>query len=155
MGFFSWIYSDINKQLMAMEMADTYLLVPEEFQDEYGKYIKEGFYQGYGRFGGYDIYDLIPEWNKEMIPEIIDRIQQGKWECTTDKVSTIKNLRNYYEGKPITCELRWLGIVLACYDEDNESLKYPIKITSKPMEYKDVTASKTDPNQGWWVDDED
>ena len=155
MGFFSWIYSDTNKQLMAMEMADTYLLVPEEFQDVYGKYIKEGFYRGYGRFGGYDVYDLIPEWNKEMIPEIIDRMKNNNWKNSCVSEREIKELQNYYEGKEINCELRWLGIIMACDDEDNSELKYPIKITTVPMEYNDVAPSKRDPNQGWWVDDDD
>ena len=70
MGEFSWIYSDTKKQLVNFEMADTYLLVPPAFQKKYGKAIHETCYEGYGRFGRYDVYDLIAEWNKEMIPEI-------------------------------------------------------------------------------------
>ena len=151
MGQFSWIYSDTDKQVRDNWRADTYLLVPEEFQDKYGEYIYEECYDGYGRFGRYDVYDLIPEWNKKEIPKIIERMKKGEWKCTPD----IENLQNYDEGKPIDCELRWLGIVLACYDEDNESLKYPIKITSKPMKYKDVNPSKSDPNQGWYYDEDD
>ena len=148
MGQFSWIYSDTKKQVVDNKIADTYLLVPRPFQSKYGKAIYEYCYDGYGNFGAYDIYDLIPEWNKEMIPEIIRRIKNGNWKCRTSE-EDIQNLTNYYEGKPITCELRWLGIVMACYDEDNFALKYPIKITSKEMDYEDVKPSKSDPNQGW------
>ena len=97
------------------------MLVPKPFQEKYGKAIYEDYYDGYGRFGRYDVYDLIPEWNKEMIPEIIRRIKAGNWKCSTNE-NDITNLQNYYEGKPITCELRWLGIVMACYDEDNFAL---------------------------------
>lgn len=148
MGQFSWIYSDTEKQVLDNKYADTYLLVPEPFQEKYGKAIYESCYDGYGHFGGYDIYDLIPEWNKGMIPEIIRRIKSGNWYASAGE-KDILNLQNYYEGKPITCELRLLGIIMACYDEDNFALEYPIKITTKEMNYKDADPSKTDPNQGW------
>ena len=154
MGQFSWIYSDTNKQLIDNRKADTYLLVPKPFQEKYGKAIYESCYDGYGRFGRYDVYDLIPEWNKEMIPEIIRRINAGNWKCSTSE-NDITNLQNYYEGKPITCELRWLGIVMACYDEDNFALEYPIKITTKEMEYENARPSEGDPNQGWESYDDD
>lgn len=148
MGQFSWIYSDTNKQLVDNKQADTYLLVPKPFQKKYGKAIYESRYDGYGDFGKYDVYNLIPEWNKEMIPEIIRRSQSGDWYCSISE-KDINNLQNYYEEKEISCELRWLGIIMACYDEDNFALKYPIKITTKEMEYEEAKASETDPNQGW------
>lgn len=148
MGQFSWIYSDTNKQLVDNKRADTYLLVPKPFQEKYGKAIFESCYDGYGRFGTYDVYDLIPEWNKEMIPEIIHRIKAKNWVCSTSE-KDITNLQNYYEGKPITCELRWLGIIMACYDEDNFALEYPIKITTREMDYENASPSESDPNQGW------
>ena len=148
MGQFSWIYSDTNRQLKDNKRADTYLLVPPPFQDKYGKAIYESCYDGYGRFGGYDVYNLIPEWNKDMIPEIIRRIKNGNWRCGTSE-RDITNLQNYYEGKPISCELRWLGIIMACYDEDNFELEYPIKITTREWNYSNVSPSESDPNQGW------
>jgi hypothetical protein len=157
MGQFSWIYSDIEKQVIDNKVADTYLLVPKSFQEKYGKAIYEDCYDGYGRFGKYDVYDLIPEWNREMIPEIIRRIKNGNWYCSTSE-NDIQNLQAYYDGKEIDCELRWLGIIMACYDEDNSALEYPIKITTKEMEYDNVSPSLSDPNQGWEQyedDDED
>lgn len=152
MGQFSWIYSDTNKQLIDNRRTDTYLLVPEPFQNKYGKAVYTDYYDGYGHFGKYDIYDLIIEWNKEMIPEIICRIKNGNWHCETRWVD-VENLQNFYDGKEITCERRWLGIVIACYDEDNFALKYPIKITTKELDYKDVSPSYSDPNQGWETSD--
>ena len=148
MGQFSWIYSDTNEQLVDNKRADAYLLVPKPFQEKYGKAIYEGCYEGYGRFDGHDVYDLIPEWNKEMIPEIIRRLSNGNWQADATE-RDIANLRSYYRDKPITCELRWLGIIMACYDKDNFALEYPIKITTKEMEYEEVKPSKSDPNQGW------
>ena len=155
MGQFSWIYSDTNKQMIDNKVADSYLLVPVLYQQKYGKAIHESCYDGYGRFGKYDVYDLVAEWNRDMIPEIIRRISNRTWKCSVNE-QDILNLRNYHYGKPISCELRWLGIIMACYDEDNMALEYPIKITSKEMEYDSVKASKSDPNQGWEQDyDED
>lgn len=151
MGQFSWIYSDTEKQVVDNKTADTYLLVPKPFQEKYGKAIYENCYDGYGHFGKYDVFELIPEWNKEMIPEIIRRIKNGNWHCK----SGIQNLQAYYEGKEIDCELRCLGIIMACYDEDNFALEYPIKITSREMEYEDGNPSLGDPNQGWETEDDE
>lgn len=46
--------------------------------------------------------------------------------------------------------LRNIGILFACYDEDNLSLDYPIKITSGPMDYASAKPSLSDPHQGWY-----
>ena len=147
MGQFSRIYSDTNKQVVDDKRADTYLLVPPPFQGKYGKAIYEPCYNGYGRYGSYDVYDLIAEWNKEIISEIVEKIKNGEWHGGDER--DIPNFQAFYEGKEIDCELRWLGIVMACYDEDNASLKYPVKITTKVMEYDDVKPSPRDPKQGW------
>lgn len=64
----------------------------------------------------------------------------------SDNVMKEKYGRNY---------LREIGIDIACYDEDNAVLKYPIKITTKEMEYEDVKPSLSDPNQGWRNDEYD
>ena len=158
MGQFSWIYSDTNKQVVDCKDADTYLLVPEPFQDKYGKTIYEDCYDGYGHFGKYDIFDLVAEWNKDMIPEIIRRIDNGTWHSGT-VICSKDNLLNYYNNKPYDCNLRDIGILISAYDEDNFALEYPIKITTTEMDYKKAAASLSDPNQGWeqyesW-DDED
>ena len=50
---------------------------------------------------------------------------------------------------------RYIGIDIACYDEQNETIPYPIKITSKKMDYEQVSPSKSDPNQGWEESEED
>lgn len=147
MGQFSWIYSDTKKQLVNGKQADTYLLVPPEFQEKYGKAIYETCYDGYGHFDCYDIYELIALWNKEMIPAIIEKIRLGEWHGGSER--DIPDLQNFYEDKEFDCELRWLGIVMACYGEDNRSLKYPIKIATKTMEYNDAKPSLRDPKQGW------
>lgn len=148
MGQFSWIYSDTKKQLIDNKETDAYLLVPKPFQRLYGKVICENCYDGYGHFGNYDVYELILEWNKSMIPEIIRRIKNGTWHFSASQKDII-NLQNFYKEQEITCETRWLGIILACHDKDNFALEYPIKITSKIMEYDDAEPSLVDSKQGW------
>lgn len=149
MGQFSWKYADDGRRAVKdNKCADTYLLVPEPFQQKYGKAIYEDCYDGYGHFGSYDVYDLVVEWNREIIPEIVSKMKAGEWRCSIFK-NGIENLRNYYDGKKLTMPQRDLGIMLACYDEDNFSLKYPIKITMREMEYAKARPSKSDPNQGW------
>lgn len=91
MGQFSWIYSDTNNQLIDNKPADTYLLVPKPFQKKYGKTIHESCYDGYGRFGNYDVYDLIPEWNRDMIPEVICKLKNGTWECSASRKRNFKS----------------------------------------------------------------
>lgn len=65
MGFFSWKTSDTNKSI-SNKYSDrgalsVYLLCPN------GDKIYEDNYEGYGIFGGYDVYELLAKWNK---PEI-------------------------------------------------------------------------------------
>lgn len=136
MGQFSWITSDTHEQVFNdYDKKPAYVLVPKEFQHEYGEYFEEKDYEGYGVFGGRDVYALVAQWNK---PDECKN-DDGTWK--TDE------------------ECRRLGIDLACYDEDNASLEYPIKITSKPIPYEWVAPSESDPDQGWhdeeWDEDED
>lgn len=193
MGQFSWIYSDINKQVIDNRRADTYLLVPSPFQEMYGKAIYESCYDGYGHFGGYDVYELIAEWNKGFLSkdmlraapklenygglysfekeslrkqgvseeEIEERdlaqrehfykLALGRYE---NSINRLNDYRNGVTGKEMLMKYgkdwkREIGIDIACYDDQNASIPYPIKITSKEMDYEVVNPSKGDPNQGW------
>ena len=154
MGMFSWKYAntDNKKAMLDNVKANSYLLVPAPFQSKYGKYILEKEYDGYGHMGGYDIYELIVEWNKDYIPMIIEQ-RNGK--VADGKPMYTNAFMNYYEGKEIDCPLRYLGIDIACYNKDNERLPFPIKITNAPCEYNSVGASKEDPNQGWGDPEDD
>jgi len=147
MGQWSYIYSDTNRAMLDDVYHDSYLLVPPEFKGKYGDYIHEGCYDGYGHFGRYDVYELIAEWNRPFIPKIVNMIKSGEWHnCNADT----DELMDYYYGRPITHELRILGISIACYDDDNARLKYPIKIVEdSTLKYENVNPTKSDPNQGW------
>lgn len=199
MGQFSWIYSDTEKQLLDNYRADTYLLVPKPFQEQYGKAIYESCYDGYGRFGKYDVYDLIAEWNREFLSkdmlrpapkledygglnvfELDELKEQGLSDEEIEKKdlekkqyyynwaveryeTAIQRLTDYRNGMSDSDMLakygqdwkRYIGIDIACYDEQNASLPYPIKITTEELDYDDVDPSNSDPNQGWLDEDDE
>ena len=94
--------------------------------DEFGGgHIEEHCYDGYGRFGGRDAYALVAQWN---CPEKCIGIDEAD---------------------------RYAGIDIACYDEQNAALRFPIKITHDPdAVYKDCGPSPNDPNQGWLMEDD-
>lgn len=150
MGQFSWIYSDSGKPMVDRLFKKSFLLVPEQFRNNVGAdYITEPCYNGYGIMGSYDVYDLAATWNKEYIPEMLRLSDRGEWRFFITS-SDRQNLENYYNNLPISCELRALGNCMACYDEDNERLPFPIKITESVMDYEDANPSKADPLQGWY-----
>lgn len=152
MGQFSWLDCRTEEQVVDDKKRNVYVLIPKDFG---GGHILEECYDGYGRFGGQDIYDLVADWNKQMIPEIIRRIRKRTWVCNASE-RDIKNLENFYHGKDIDCDKRWLGIIMACYDKDNFALEYPIKIThTEWATYEDFGPSKSDPDQGWECDADD
>ena len=117
MGQFSWLDCKTKEQVVDNKLRDVYVLVPKEFG---GGHLLERRYNGYGIFGGRDIYALVAEWNR---PEL----------CIGN------------EDKD-----REVGINIACYDKDNAKLKYPIKITHDANAvYEECGPSLSDPNQGW------
>ena len=114
MGQFSWITSDTQRSVSNITPFPVYVLCPD------GEIIEETDYEGYGIFGGRDIYQLVAEWN---CPE----------KCNGDVDHD-----------------RRIGISIACYDEDNAGLEFPIKIVEDVnLLYGDVKPSPGCPNQGW------
>ncbi len=72
-----------------------------------------------------------------------ERLKQGLTDFING-VSEEKMIQKY--GRDY---LREIGIDIACYDEDNAKLKYPIKITyDSNAVYEDCTYSLSDPDQG-------
>lgn len=73
MGFFSWTTSDTNKSIsnkFSGRKPFTVYMITED-----GRCWKEENYEGYGEFGGKDIYELIAELNgKKTRTEGIDLI---------------------------------------------------------------------------------
>jgi hypothetical protein len=166
MGQFSWLDCVDDTQIVDDKYTDVYVLIPYSFG---GGHILEKCYDGYGNFGGFDIYDLVAMWNREFISRNPDHVMpsSGKMLCDFDwypyfadmslsvseAIKKWKESENTYWGG---IELRIIGIDLACYDEDNYSLRFPIKITHRENAvYEKCKPSETDPDQGWESDDGD
>ncbi len=132
MGFFSWETSDTGKSISNTYSSrgtfTVYVPIPKEFG---GGMLKEDSYEGYGVFGGRDVYALVAQWN---FPEL----------CK-DKDGELKS----------DDDCRGIGIEIACYDYANANLKYPIKITERPIPYEEALPSKNDQWQGYFYDDEE
>lgn len=157
MGQFSWIYADTHKQMIDDKRKDSYLLIPPKFQRKYGKSIVTHCYDGYGRFGEhdeYDVYALVAEFNRDFIPDLLLMEKRGEWNCPLDHLVSAETLLSYYSGEECEFEtIRSIGITMACYDDDNARLPYPIKITEEVRPYEWTLPSDADPDQGWESDD--
>lgn len=172
MGQFSWLDCKTGEQVVDNKRRKVYLLIPKEFG---GGHIEENCYDGYGHFGGKDVYDLVADWNREYISEhpfhiFPSRIRDAQWNLDCVKNGRHGGWRNELQAmdkkwfepysdlsktreqvlKVCRGEWRYIGIDIACYDEDNEALPYPIKITHDANAvYEDCEPSGRDPNQGW------
>lgn len=186
MGCFSFLYADKKKSAMKIHKHG-YMLVPEEFREKYGKCIFEDDYNGYGRMGAYDVYELLALWNRTYIDSVIESIKKPVFEeygglyafqkedmkqsgisdeeiekkdleiknqyfakAVKQYQDTVQSLRNFNSsGIEYSREkLREIGIVL--FFEAGNKVKYPLKITSKPMIYEKVAkCSVDDPEQGF------
>lgn len=151
MGQFSWLDCKNQKQILDNVEADVYVLIPKEFG---GGHIHERCYDGYGHFGCEDIYSLVADWNREYLSKHPEHfLKNTKMEIS--KSSWYKDYANLNMPlKELKRELgsyyRDVGINIACYDEDNKRLLFPIKIThDKNAVYEMCKDSLRDPNQGW------
>lgn len=167
MGQFSWLdCQNENRAIIDNVYENSYVLVPKEYG---GGNIKEECYDGYGRFGEYDIYDLVAAWNKDYVTiHNIRKPQREEWGKSREDQKYFKYALKEYETRcqrlldfqNLTTEemnqkysknwLREIGIDIACGDRQNTRLKFPIKITHDPNAvYEKCQPSKKDPNQGW------
>ena len=153
MGQFSWLDCKDESQILDDVTRDVFLLVPKEFG---GGSVKETCYDGYGNFGGKDAYDLVADWNREWLSKNPDHVLYSRnapvskcdWyeaysDLSNDRETVVRSMTGY-------AEWRGIGIDIACYDQDNASLRYPLKITHDPTAiYEFCTPSLSDPDQGW------
>lgn len=190
MGYFSRITCDTGKPIRCGERKEVYVLIPKEFG---GGYITEQCYNGYGEYGGKDIYELVAEWNRSFLSEELlqkepkledfgglcffektalrkeglseeeiekkdaaerERFYRAALERRAFAISRLNDYRNGLKDKSMRKKYgpdwkREIGIDIACYDEQNAALPYPIKIAgSKSSVYEDCPPSNNDPNQG-------
>lgn len=162
---YSWCCSDTGRSISITSSSrgpfPTYVLIPEEFG---GGYIKECDYKGDGIFGGKSIYELVALWNKGKIIENMDSILLRPYaenyvndeigrkafseanKAYIKKKKALLSFATQSEKQMINTfgenYLFNIGLDIACYDEQNELLPYPIKITEKPVKYEDTKPSK-------------
>jgi hypothetical protein len=125
MGFFSWKTADTHKSISnsfsSKPTFTVWLLQPN------GKPIREENYDGYGVFGGHDVYALLAHWNA---PEL----------CT---------------GNVEVDRLLGINIQYSEPQDGYPELKYPIKIVeNKNLKYDDVSPSEDCEFQGYFYDEE-
>lgn len=139
----------------------------------------DGGYDGYGHFGPgdtYDVYDMVADWNRKPLSQQPEYLvpQHGKnwdeekkaWVARQGKKLSEFPWWPYYSDlamspEQITAkmhemagnnvwEYRWIGIDIACYDDQNAKLPFPIKIASNlDARYEQLPPSKGDPEQGF------
>lgn len=126
MGFLSWITSDTQESIpnyFSEKLPFTvHLLAPD------GQHIKEDNYEGYGAFGGKDVFAQWMLWN---YPD----------ECTDKDEDTIRSIFFDKYSRHTDCGK------INCI--------YPIKLATKPVNYFSVQASEACPNQGYFYDRDD
>lgn len=149
MGFFTW--TDARRE--PKKRRDGEYVTADKIG--YGGYAKvvcpdnteiiENYYDGYGEFGGHDIYDLVVDWNKEHLEDIFCAMSEDHWGYHLKEVATaFQNDDTYALNREISRLIdsgkepsffrdewkRTIGIAIACHDEDNMNLPFPIKITT-------------------------
>lgn len=153
MGSFSWQYASEKSETINFCPGDEVkVLIPEHFG--IGEIV--GSYEDYGNVltkegKEYDLYDLIAIFNAEDLEgnELNNKIKQLHKE---KKIPTVEEVVPLF-GDDDT--LRIVGINIGCYDEQLDSLKYPLKVVpvSEDVKYEDCNfISYGDPNQGFEYD---
>ena len=123
-----------------------------------GTEIEEPSYEGYGMFGGHDIYDLVVDWNRKKMKDIRMDDNGSYFDAEAKKIKELvekglsddeitEEMKKLHEaGKIMPYAVnewkRILGIHIACLY--NAKLPYPIKITrsKKKMAYEDLVPSE-------------
>ena len=142
MGCFSWITCDTRKAVKIGRNKSVYVLIPEKF--------------------------LVADWNKEYAT--VDNLRKPKrseWGNDSDSEEFFERAMDWYKER---CQRlndfkilsdedmkekygedykRSIGIDIACYNDQNAALKYPIKIAErKKSVYETCEPSLSDPDQG-------
>lgn len=153
MGSFTWLRAD--KNISKNEQANICygekikVLIPKEFG---GGYI-EGEYLDYGLVeetdgNQYDLYELVAIWNS---PELRNKLVELGYQNVNLKAVGKKGLLDSRISR-ISSIIRSYGIMIACYDEDQAKIKFPLKLVDKKTQitYEDCKYfSIGDPEQGF------
>lgn len=152
MGYWTYCYADINKKRSTVESMDYDGRKPVVLALPDGTFLTENHYFGYGDICGYDVLELVVDWNRHTT-EAVAIIEKHLAECYEEqRIKTEKNdpddefrLRvlkgeiaqfeamhnwlNSPDGTPLPegIEKREVGIAIATYSWELEMLRYPIK----------------------------
>lgn len=159
MGCFSWKYANTDNKRRLRIGSPAYLMCPD------GTVIREPSYEGYGRFGGRDVYELVADWNREYLskhPEFriysetlgYKPIGDFFWyPAYADLAKTPEDIEREAVDPEFghNVQYRQIGIEIACTNVRNSMLPYPIKICSSPRcpKYDELPYSDKDPDQGF------
>lgn len=168
MGSFSWYASDTHRAIRSANPFPVYALQPD------GEPLLEKKYDGDGRFGGQDIYELVADWNRKFLaehpsfliaqhgvvwsgengayfPAPLRRVDSFDWyPLYADLTKSRRDIEHelYECGTPFW-DYRHIGIEIACGDDRNTALPFPIKLVEVSVPYAEAAASKIDPEQGF------
>ena len=150
MGSFTWLRADKNisgnGQANICYGEKIKVLIPNEF----GGGCIEGEYLDYGLVeeadgNQYDLYELVAIWNSS---ELRNKLAEFGYQNV--------NLKAVGEEGTIDSKIsniiRSYGIIIACYDEDQAKIKFPLKLVDKKTQitYEECEYfSIGDPNQGF------
>ena len=150
MGSFTWLRADKNisenGQANICYGEKIKVLIPNEF----GSGCIEGEYLDYGLVeeadgNQYDLHELIAIWNSsELRNKLTELGYQNVNLKAVGEEGTIDS--------KITDIIRSYGIIIACYDEDQAKIKFPLKLIDEKTEvnYEDCEYfSIGDPKQGF------
>ena len=170
MGCYSWKFGNTKNRSRLVCGNAAYLLIPEKFG---GGHYFEPHYDGYGQFAGKDVFELIADWNREVLSEYPGWLLEGNvdeqrmdpkhilpvtvsgfsWykdyaDLLLSREQVVENNQDNEMFKAFGFEWRSIGIELTTLDRNNDSLPFPIKVSSVPMPYEACRASHMDPRQG-------
>lgn len=164
MGCFSWKFADTDNQQRLRIGHRGYLALPD------GNFLCADSYEGYGEFDGRDVYELVVWWNREYIAKNPDaevkaysitlhdyapkKLKDFWWYPVIADPSLIgpevnRKLKELGPHSLFYVELRGVGIDIACDDQNNAALPFPIKVTKTTKKrYWELPPSIRDPDQG-------
>lgn len=139
MGFYTWTISSENDNSRSFGYGHRgYVACPN------GEFIREDDYEGYGRFDGHDVYDLVVDWNRAHLCDIYDSLEKkyGLWHPELKPIA-LAAMESDETAQKIADNLQEQGIISSLDQEEwkrivgieigsthNDELPYPIKITT-------------------------
>ena len=65
MGYFTFTFANWNNEKKLRYGYSGYIACPD------GTFIRTKYYDGYGHFSNKDVYDLVVDWNKDNLLELL------------------------------------------------------------------------------------